>query len=67
MAIAQTAESEFLVSEEVQQLLRISDFTLKKLQKSGLPYYKFDRKKVFKRSDIDEFMKSKMVRSAAAA
>ena len=55
----------FLTREEVMEYLRISRTSLYMLMKSGaFPYYRLERKILFKKSDIDAFMEAHKVTDA---
>jgi excisionase family DNA binding protein len=54
---------DLMTKQEVMEYLRISHQTLYRLMKSGaFPYVKLERKVLFKRSDIDKWIESKMIR-----
>jgi excisionase family DNA binding protein len=55
-----TSMKEILTKKEVCDYLRISESVLNKLMKSGeLPFIKFERRVVFRRSDIEKFLEEK--------
>lgn len=54
---------EFMTKDEVIAYIKISKGTLYKLMKArAFPYIKLDRKVLFRRRDIDAFLKSKLVK-----
>ena len=60
---ADTAGPELLTREQVMQYLQISHGTLNKLMRmKAFPYIKLERKVLFKKKDIDEFLESKIVK-----
>jgi len=53
----------FMTKKEVQEYLRISPATLDRLmQQKAFPYFKLERKVLFKKGDIDKFIESKRVK-----
>jgi len=53
---------DLLTKKETMEYLRISASTIEKLMKSGeLPYIKFERKVLFRKSNIDKFLEKKTV------
>jgi excisionase family DNA binding protein len=54
---------DILTREELVAYLKIGKGTLHKLMKQkAFPYMKLDRKVLFRKSDIDKWLESKMVR-----
>ena len=54
---------ELLTRDEVMDYLKISKGTLYKLMKQkAFPYIKLERKVLFRKKDIDEFLDSKLVK-----
>lgn len=54
---------ELLTKGEVQKYLKISHGTLDKLMKQKeIPYIKLERKVLFRKSDIDKFLESRLVK-----
>ena len=52
-----------MTKKEVMEYLRISHDTLHRLMKQrAFPYIKLDRKVLFRKSDIDCFLESKLVK-----
>jgi excisionase family DNA binding protein len=56
-------EDRLLTKKQVQEYLNISHGTLDKLMKQkAFPYIKLERKVLFRKKDIDEFLESKLVK-----
>ena len=56
-------KDELMTRNEVMEYLKISHGTLHKLMKQkALPYIKFEKKVLFRKSDIDKFLESKTVK-----
>ena len=56
-------KEELLTRDEVMDYLKISKGTLYKLMKQkAFPYIKLERKVLFRKKDIDEFLDSKLVK-----
>jgi excisionase family DNA binding protein len=56
-------KEELLSRDEVMEYLKISRTTLQKLMKQKcFPYIKLERRVLFRRSDIDKFLESKLVK-----
>jgi len=54
---------DLLTREELVAYLKISRGTLYKLMKQGaFPYVKLERKVLFRKTDIDKWLESKMIR-----
>lgn len=51
----------FLTTEEVAEILRISPGTLAKSWKDCIGYYRFPHRILFKRTDVDAFIKTRFV------
>lgn len=52
-----------LTKKDVQEYLQVSHGTLDKLMKEkALPYIKLERKVLFRKKDIDEFLESRLVK-----
>ena len=50
-------ESALMTKEETKEYLRVSNSTLEYLiKKEGLPFIKWRRKLLFRKSDVDEFL-----------
>jgi excisionase family DNA binding protein len=57
------SEEKLLTREEVMDYLRISKASLYRLMKQkAFPYIKFERKVLFRKKDIDEFLESRLVK-----
>jgi len=60
---AETASPELLTREQVMRYLQIGHSTLSKLmRRKTFPYIKLERKVLFKKSDIDAWLESKIVK-----
>jgi len=58
-----TSSSELLTREQAMQYLQISHGTLNKLMRQkAFPYIKLERKVLIKKSDIDRWLESKIVK-----
>ena len=56
-------KEELLSRDELMDYLKISKGTLYKLMKQkAFPYIKLERKVLFRKKDIDEFLESKLVK-----
>jgi excisionase family DNA binding protein len=56
-------ERDLMTRYEVMEYLRISSATLSRLTKSrSFPYIKFEKKILFRKTDIDRFLESKLVK-----
>ena len=56
-------KEELLTRDEVMEYLKISKGTLLKLMRQkAFPYIKLERKVLFRKKDIDEFLESKLVK-----
>ncbi len=56
-------KEELLTRDELMDYLKISKGTLYKLMKQkAFPYIKLERKVLFRKKDIDEFLDSKLVK-----
>jgi excisionase family DNA binding protein len=56
-------EKELLTKAEVMAFLRISKRTLDKLmRRRAIPFFKLERKVLFRRQDIDNWLESKRVK-----
>ncbi len=56
-------KEELLTRDDVMDYLKISKGTLYKLMKQkAFPYIKLERKVLFRKKDIDEFLDSKLVK-----
>ncbi len=54
---------DLITKQEVMEYLRISHQTLFRLMKqSAFPYFKLDRKVLFRKADIDKWLESKLVK-----
>ena len=53
--------AEYLSKKDLMVYLKISAATVGRLMQGGLPYFKINRKVLFKRSDIDKWLESKRV------
>jgi excisionase family DNA binding protein len=56
-------KDELLTRNEVLEYLKISKGTLSKLMKQkAFPYIKLEKRVLFRKKDIDEFLESKLVK-----
>ena len=57
------AKDELLTKKDVLELLKISTATLDRImKKKEIPYIKLERKVLFRKSDIDKFLESRLVK-----
>ena len=52
----------YLSKKDLAAYLGISKGTVERLMKRGLPHVKLERRVLFKREDVDDFMEKKTVR-----
>ncbi len=53
-------DSPYLTKAEALAYLKVSRFVLEKLVRQGLPCIKLDRRLLFRRTDIDNYMASRV-------
>ena len=57
------AKDELFTKKDVLELLKISTATLDRImKKKEIPYIKLERKVLFRKSDIDKFLESRLVK-----
>ena len=63
LLISQMTKEELLTRNEVMEYLKISHGTLHKLMKQkAIPYIKFEKKVLFRKSDVEKFLNRKTVK-----
>jgi len=50
-------DSPYLTKEEALEYLKVSRFVLEKLMRQGLPHIKLDRRVLFRREEVDAWLK----------
>jgi excisionase family DNA binding protein len=62
------APEELMTKQEVMAYLRISHQTLFRMMKSGaFPYFKLERKVLFRKSDVDGYLEAHLVKPRGPA
>ena len=54
-------ESEYLTKKDLSAYLKISPATVNRLMAQGLPHIKLDRRVLFRKADVDNWLESKIV------
>lgn len=63
-AIIRKMDAEYLSKKDLMAYLSIGLATVGRLMKQGLPYVKLERKVLFRKMDVDEYMERHLVKPA---
>ena len=58
---------DYMTKDDLMTYLHISRGTINRLMKRGLPHIKLERRVLFRKEDIDTYLKSKLVKKTSGS